>query len=527
MLLHHALAVDDVLDEIFKRLTYHNTSIINVNHQTQLVRRDLLAIALCCKTWKDKGLNLLWNRMSSLAPLLSLLPRMQRIDGKMAIIGKLDRAAFVVFDSYARRVVHLSFDTSDLHELDRATCINLSSLKGGLLPSLKTFRMCSGSRTSAFDQHTAILLLPALVRSKSLYSITRVDGHEGYGLGPTLSVLVNNVNTTTLYELSVHGKLPREYVSLFPTMHHLRSITIVLSTEGWEFELLETLSTLQTLQSLDISFHPSRATPLQSVREIPFDNLSSLSLTATLELILQILDSLGGAQLESLTLYPRGGLPGSPAEYRHLYGSMGKLPLLREVAQTFSQMDHASPFEEHSAKEVLRPMQALVRLESLRLWHIPPWLQFSDDDISTLAPAWPSLKKLILYRYVPVTVKPTMASLCHLAAACPELIQLLLSTDTAGLPSFSPKVVSSHSLQELTLLQVTTIDDPVIFARFIDGLFPNLLKLHMPAMSDKAIHDQTCDIIFKACQPVRRDERGRKRVYPHGEGKFASLSIIF
>lgn len=85
MLLHHALAVDDVLDEIFKRLTYHNTSIINVNHQTQLVRRDLLAIALCCKTWKDKGLNLLWNRMSSLAPLLSLLPRMQRIDGKMVL----------------------------------------------------------------------------------------------------------------------------------------------------------------------------------------------------------------------------------------------------------------------------------------------------------------------------------------------------------------------------------------------------------------------------------------------------------
>jgi len=193
--------------------------------------------------------------MSSLTPLLTLLPGMQRIsDGKMGIIGKLDRATFALFDSYAFRVVHLSFDTADLHEFDRATCINLSSLQGGLLPSLKTFKMRSGSRTSAFDQHTAMLILPSLVRSKSLYSIARVDSHEGYGLGPTLSVLVNNVNLMTLRELRLYGKLPREYANLFPSMHHLQSVIIVLSTEGWEFELLETLSALRKLQSLDVFF---------------------------------------------------------------------------------------------------------------------------------------------------------------------------------------------------------------------------------------------------------------------------------
>jgi len=181
-------------------------------------------------------------------------------------------------------------------------------------------------------------------------------------------------------------------------------------------------------------------------------------------------------------------------------------------------MDHASPYEPRCAKELLRPMLALMRLESLRLWHIPPWLQFSDDDILTVVPAWPSLKKLILYRYVAVTVKPTMASLCYLAEACPELIQLLITADSAILPSFSPTVFSSHSLQELTLIQVTSIDDPVLFARFIDGLFPNLLKLHMPAMSDKAIRDQVCDIIFKACQPVRKDEQRREVVFLSGRG---------
>jgi hypothetical protein len=180
-------------------------------------------------------------------------------------------------------------------------------------------------------------------------------------------------------------------------------------------------------------------------------------------------------------------------------------------------MDHANPYEPCSARELLQPMVGLMRLESLRLWHIPPWLQFSDDDISSLVPAWPSLKKLILYRYVGVTAKPTMASLCYLAAACPELIQLLITIDSAVLPAFTPTVVSSHNLQELTLLQVTSIDDTVLFARFIDGLFPNLLKLHMPAMSDRAIRDQVCDIVFKACQPVRKDERGREVVSLSGE----------
>jgi hypothetical protein len=420
-----------------------------------------------------------------------------------------------VFDSYASRVIHLSFDTSDLHEFDRPTCINLSTLEGGLLPSLKTFEMRSGSRTSAFDQHSSILLLPSLVRSKVLYSVTRVDGHEGYGLGPTLSVLVNSVDVGVLRELSVHGKLPREYASLFPSMHHLQSITVVLSTEGWEFELLETLSKLQRLQSLDILF-PSQSAPLQTVRGIPFSSLLNLSLTATLELMLQILNSLEGDQLESLTLHPRGVLPGSPAEFRRLYESIGKFTSLRDVAQTFLRMDHANPFEPRGGEELFLPMLRLTRLESLRLLHIPPWLQFSDDDILTLAPAWPSLKKLILYRHVSVAVKPTLASLVYLASACPELIQLLTTAElhTAELqPPFPSGVVSFHGLQELTLLHVTSIDEPVRFARFIDGLFPNLLKLHMPAMSDKTIRDQICDTIFKACQPVRKDERVRRGLW--------------
>jgi hypothetical protein len=417
-----------------------------------------------------------------------------------------------VFDSYARRVVHLSFDTADLHDFDRATCINLSSLEGGLLPSLKLLKMRSGSRTSAFDQHSAILLLPSLVRSKALYSITRVDGYEGYGLGPTLSVLANSINTEALQELSVHRKLSREYASLFPTIDNLRSVTIVLSTEGWEFELLETLSALQRLQNLDISFHPSQLNPFHNVRgAVSFSNLSSLVLTTTVELMLQILDSLYAEKLESLALYPRGGLPGSPAQYRRLYDAIGRLVSLRELAQTFSEMDHTNPSEPRSAEEIICPMSKLTRLESLRLWHIPPWLQFSDDNILTLAPAWPSLKKLILYRYVPATGQPTLASLCYLATACPELNQLLISVNTAILPPFLPTVVSSHGMQELTILQVTSVDDPVLFARFIDGLFPNLTKLHMPAMSDKAILDRICDIIFKACQPVRQDERERER----------------
>jgi hypothetical protein len=102
-----------------------------------------------------------------------------------------------------------------------------------------------------------------------------------------------------------------------------------------------------------------------------------------------------------------------------------------------------------------------------------------------------------------------MESLCYLTSACPELVHLVIATDTTSLPPFSQTAVSSHSLQELTLLQVTSINDPVLFARFIDGLFPNLVKLQMPAMSDKAVRDQICDIVFKVCQAVRKDERGR------------------
>jgi hypothetical protein len=80
---HFALSIDEVLDEILKRLTYHDKSIIVMSLQTRLVRRDLLAAALCCKAWKDKCLDHLWGRIYSLTPLLTLLPGIQRIEGKM------------------------------------------------------------------------------------------------------------------------------------------------------------------------------------------------------------------------------------------------------------------------------------------------------------------------------------------------------------------------------------------------------------------------------------------------------------
>jgi hypothetical protein len=91
-------------------------------------------------------------------------------------------------------------------------------------------------------------------------------------------------------------------------------------------------------------------------------------------------------------------------------------------------MDHVNPSELRSAEEIICLMSKLTRVESLRLWHIPPWLQFS------VPAACPPLKKLILYREVPATGQRTMESLCYLATACPELTQLLISVNTATLP---------------------------------------------------------------------------------------------
>jgi hypothetical protein len=76
--------------------TIHSTShtaleIYDIIHQILMIilkdknglKTDLLSMALCCKAFKDPSLDILWTHMTSVVPLLKLIPGVEEIEDSL------------------------------------------------------------------------------------------------------------------------------------------------------------------------------------------------------------------------------------------------------------------------------------------------------------------------------------------------------------------------------------------------------------------------------------------------------------
>jgi hypothetical protein len=59
---HHALTVPDVVREIISKLAEEDN------------KQDLFSAAQCCKAFTNPSLDMLWRNMTSIVPLLNLVP---------------------------------------------------------------------------------------------------------------------------------------------------------------------------------------------------------------------------------------------------------------------------------------------------------------------------------------------------------------------------------------------------------------------------------------------------------------------
>jgi hypothetical protein len=83
---HSALTIPEVIFEIFKNMTDKYSPPYGSDlAEWKKLRKDLLSGALGCKAFKEPCLDLLWNTMSTLIPLLTLIPGMEEIDGQLVL----------------------------------------------------------------------------------------------------------------------------------------------------------------------------------------------------------------------------------------------------------------------------------------------------------------------------------------------------------------------------------------------------------------------------------------------------------
>ena len=66
--MHRALFIDELLREIFSIISEDSSE-------------PLAALARSCKAWTDPALDFVWMRLTSVVPLLHVIPGIQLVDG--------------------------------------------------------------------------------------------------------------------------------------------------------------------------------------------------------------------------------------------------------------------------------------------------------------------------------------------------------------------------------------------------------------------------------------------------------------
>jgi len=392
--------------------------------------------------------------------------------------GDLDINKLTIFDTYARRVRNCTISVIPL--IESTTRVQLLRLKSGLLPML-TSLVLSGRQLLCFKNEFSAFV-PLILQSRSLSSITYLsiacdDPDNDHPLGDFLLTLVENINVVALRRLALLGTLQRQYVSSLSYFTHLQSVSLTwLGTSC--YEVIDILSRLQLID-VRLGFAAAIPIPDKCIVSNPFPVITKLWLLGEDWPMIYILNAITGNYLESISIeeYDYSTTHNAPDNHSQIYQDFARFPSLRTIDYVLDGCEPGLISQPISSISVVQPLLGLRFLESLTLHFIQPWFRVSDDDISELAFACPSLKNLTLHpRLTPGTVGvgwPTFASLIRLATTCSHLTTLTISIDVQNLPSELPPISISHGLQKLDLAATHT-DHPIALARLLHELFPLL-----------------------------------------------------
>jgi hypothetical protein len=412
-----------------------------------------------------------------------------------------DSREFANFRSYACRIIHLKYENlSDLAQIDTSTYLRLLQSKISLLPNLTSLKI---SHHGAHNDQ-ALLLLPSLLRSQFLESITHHMSHNfSWELGQVLSMMLGFKMNIKTIQLS--GVLPAAFGSSFAGLHNLTSVSLALSYESWTPVLFNSLLTLDLVE-LSLEMVDAEVSFLE---QFPMGKASptikKLSLIGTISAMYRVLKVIAPQDvLDSLSLTRFAGRSREPEpNMDHIHEAVGFFPSVRALSIDYANSVGGNSQRSHTALGNGR-LRSLSYLQFLILKSLPSSFSFSDDDIFSITSTWPFLKILRLeHSSSPSTPWPTFDSLYHLVVKNPQLISLSI---TVKLSDYAHNTrVSSHNLRALDLLH-TAIDRPLIAGRYLDRLFPNLDTL---AIRNTSLSEQIRGIIFDVCKPVRKDQQER------------------
>ncbi|TFK46044.1 hypothetical protein OE88DRAFT_1668468 [Heliocybe sulcata] len=487
--MHPVLNQRDILAQVFGHLAHEVEHFGRFNPNLRNLRATLRSACLVCRSFQQPALDALWRVLDSLYPLFVLIPCSQLVDGVLTFARAIRESDLRAYRAYAVRVRKLSKSSAigRLYPIHLIAYTRLHHALGGpLLPSLQELKW----RGEDAEPLLSMLASPMLRHVR--LSTPLAEHAASTQLASKLSVLRSWALECSLHDLACAAR-------------HLRSLK--LSVSSLKGVSLKSIYSFSRLNFIDIEYHDhSEITPCSS-SPVNYDDLVAFSALGELTRLLidvchtvmpgvaaplrfpslreivicgppsrigTVLSLLRLTDLETIRVWlvPRDE---SSHHYESLFQSFAFPTLLDLAVQMNFESEGDNPVG-MDARSLLSSLLGCRRLRSLVVHLLEsgtPPVRMDDNDILSMAEAWPALYELCWHCIPDPTVIPAIRTLSAFGAHCPRLKKLAIRADpNIPLPAPDELPVSRFALSSLELPDSPEPRDAMETAQWVHTLFP-------------------------------------------------------
>ncbi|KAJ3730108.1 hypothetical protein DFJ43DRAFT_1156202 [Lentinula guzmanii] len=441
-------------------------------------RQGLLSFGLSSKAFLEPALNVLWRILSSVDPLLSVLPETTIVEGKKMLVKQIAPKSWDRLRFYTSRVQ--TFDQRILSEKEESSIHTSVYARLGqiqpIFPVLAEFHPTISISVS----NSLMFFLSRTINMASLpaffpHAKSSKDVEEGIDYGPSLSILAwKSPGIQTLY-LESDARYSGFSASI-TCFHNLKSLRIVRLSH-YDSDFINGIASLQKLSYLNLTLPDNASFDVSDIKG-GFPSLNTLRISGSPGEIHKILKLVSTSTLSELRLTcnlhsvweeNRTGMP----DLTRCLDRFSSLAVL-EVS-SISEID-LNLFDAQFLWLLFSPILRSSLLRKLA-YELPLFL--TDQRAAEMAVAWPHIESLSLTSETWGEGIPPIESLRHFAEHCPRLESLEFPVRVNFVvdlkpPSPPPPTLFMHPLRNFRCILYDDVKSPAIVALHLYQIFPGL-----------------------------------------------------
>lgn len=397
------------------------------------------------------------------------------------------RVRILRIDTYYSDGEEGDFNRPDM-EVDRSCYEALATCfpHGSVFPHLQTLYWFHQS----LSQYVRLFIAPSLKKAEADYHLCFDDKIIHY-----LEILASSAPSLKEFLFEEDGlpdtpEVSAAFSRALCRFHHLTRVNVFTDVSHEALHHLASLPRLQYLHFIVVS--ANYRTIFSSLEGPKFAALRSLYIVFSqddIERLVHFVNAIDSKLLTDLMLnssYSSSDKYAESLSSQHLHSVFSAVSKFKSLTSLHVTAWQAEPI---ISGPTLEPLLRLTRLRYLYLSGLPLFLESSD--FQAIARAYPCMVELKIDSHYEcrAACSATLEDLLLFARHCPSLQTLDVSVACNGTEIHPHELVSEglpHSvLSTLHLGKDTTIEDPMVFAAFLSGVFPRVNLAYLSWLMDE------------------------------------------